>query len=467
MNSSSDDIITAIATPIGEGGISVIRISGKGTCEKIDSLFQGKKPLVAAASHTAHFGMITRHDGEIIDQVVATVFHAPHSYTGEETVELGCHGGAYVTRQILNAVIDLGCRHAQPGEFTKRAFLNGRIDLIQAEAIADLIHAGSEMARKSSLEQLRGKLSKELRTLREELIRITGLLELELDFSEENIELTAKSELEKFINEETQRVEKLIQSYQQGKIYRDGVRTVIVGRPNAGKSSLLNTLLKHDRAIVSIIPGTTRDTIEENILLDGISFSLTDTAGLRKTGDDIEKEGITRAEREIQKADIIIFVVDSTFTITEIKEAIDEFIAGRKNKDTKGVIVALNKIDLLREEKVKILYKTLSSYYQFPIIPVSAKIGLGIDGLEMQMKSNIPPASIEGSITLTNARHRDVLVRSLESLKLALQSTKLNLSDEFIVVDLRSALNSIGEIIGETTTDDILNKIFSSFCIGK
>ncbi|MGD0337324.1 MAG: tRNA uridine-5-carboxymethylaminomethyl(34) synthesis GTPase MnmE [Bacteroidota bacterium] len=461
MSSLSDDIVAAIATPIGEGGISVIRVSGKGACGVVDRIFKGRHTLGSAATHTAHFGTISGNDGKVIDQVIATVFHSPHSYTGEETVELGCHGGVYVTRQILNAVIDNGCRHAQPGEFTKRAFLNGRIDLVQAEAIADLIHAGSEAARKNSIEQLEGRLSRELRELREELIRITGLLELELDFVEEDIELTSKSEIGKFIGQEIQRIEKLVDSYKNGRIYRDGVKSVIVGRPNSGKSSLLNALLRHDRAIVSIVPGTTRDTIEENIMIDGILFRITDTAGLRQAIDYVEQEGIARAEKEIQKADIIILVADLTLTITEINESINDFI------EKTAVIVALNKKDLLEEKEIEMILKKLKNQYQLPIIPVSAKMGLGIDELEKQMVSNIHLVSSEGSITLTNARHRDALVRGRESLKLALQSTESNLSDELIVIDLRAALNSIGEIIGETTTDDILNRIFSSFCIGK
>ena len=460
-------MIAAIATPIGEGGISVVRVSGTGACRAVDRIFRGKHTLVSSASHTAHLGMLTRLNGEAIDQVVVTVFHAPHSYTGEETVEISCHGGIYVTRQILNSVIDLECRHARPGEFTQRAFLNGRIDLIQAEAIAALIHAGSEVARKNSLEQLEGKLSEELKNVRDELMRITGLLELELDFIEEDIEITSKTEVGELIRKEMGRIERLIESYQHGRIYRDGVKSVIVGRPNAGKSSLLNALLKHDRAIVSTIPGTTRDTIEESITLNGILFRITDTAGLRETVDDIEQKGIARAEKEIGKADCIIYVVDAQKAITEIKDAVEEFINNGKITEKKTVIIAINKIDLVTNEKIELVCNTLITSYPFPCTPLSAKNEIGIDTLEAIMGSKIHAPSIEGSLTLTNARHRDVLLRTLNSLKIALRSTESNLSGELIVVDLRAALNSLGEIIGETTTDDILNKIFSSFCIGK
>jgi tRNA modification GTPase len=460
-------MIAAIATPVGEGGISVVRVSGKGACRAVDRIFQGKHPLSSVETHTAHFGILTRHNGEVIDQVVATVFNAPHSYTGEETVELSCHGGVYVTRQILNAVIDVGCRHARPGEFTQRAFLNGKIDLIQAEAIADIIHAGSEAARKSSLEQLQGKLSDELRSVREELIRVTGLLELELDFVEEDIELTSKPEVGHSIRKEIERVEKLVESYQQGRIYREGVKSVIVGRPNSGKSSLLNALLRHDRAIVSTVPGTTRDTIEENITLNGILFRMTDTAGLRETIDDVEQKGIARTEKEIRKADCILLVVDSQKAITEIRNTIDEFISNRKNKGKTSIIIAVNKIDLCEKKAIEEICQSIQHHYPFPCVPLSAKTGTGIEELEHVMGSILDLPSIEGSLTLTNARHRDALLRGLESLKLALTSTESNLSDELIIVDLRAALNSIGEIIGETTTDDILNKIFSSFCIGK
>jgi tRNA modification GTPase len=460
-------MIAAIATPVGEGGISVVRISGKGACQAVDPIFRGKYPLTSVQTHTVHFGILIRPTGEAIDHVVATVFHAPHSYTGEETVELSCHGGVFVTRQILSAVIDLGCRHARPGEFTQRAFLNGRIDLIQAEAIADLIHSGSEAARKSSLEQLQGRLSDELRNVREELIRITGLLELELDFTEDGIELTTKADIGHSIRHEIQRIEKLVDSYQQGRIYRDGVRSVIVGQPNSGKSSLLNALLKHDRAIVSTVPGTTRDTIEENITLNGILFRITDTAGLRETIDDVEKKGIDRTQKEIGKADCIILVVDAQKTITEIRSTIDDFLSNRKTKEKTALIIAVNKIDVCKKEAITEICSFIQRQYKYPSVPISANNGAGIEELENTMGSILHLPSIEGSLTLTNARHRDALQRGLESLKLAQKSTESNLSDELIVVDLRAALNSIGEVIGETTTDDILNRIFSSFCIGK
>lgn len=463
---SNDDAIAAIATPIGVGGISVIRVSGKNSLEIADRGFRGKVTLALAPSHTVYFGKFVDASGEIIDEVVATVFRSPNSYTTDDTVEISCHGGIFVTRKILELLLEFGSRMAQPGEFTKRAFLNGRIDLAQAEAIADLIHSGSEISRKTSLQQLEGRLSGKINELREILIKMCGLLELELDFSEDGLEFIDKSNIINSLGEIKNQLQALVDSYKIGKIFREGVKVVITGKPNVGKSSLLNLLLNENRAIVTEIPGTTRDVIEENIVLDGLLFKLVDTAGIRDSVDIVEKEGIRRSESQVEDADVVILILDPTQGFDKDDEAI--FVTLQKDKESdRPLIVIENKIDL----GVKLpgaWLSHLSGRYRY--IRLSAITGDGVKDLRKELVESSLRGSYsisDKSVILSNSRHKHDVLMAMESLSLAESGLKENRSNDLIAIDLRGALSHLGEITGAITTEDVLNSIFSKFCIGK
>ncbi len=457
----SDDTVAAIATPIGVGGISVIRISGDSAFSTVDTIFKGSAPLKDAVSHTIHYGnIIDPVSRETVDTVLVSVFHTPNSYTGENVVEVSSHGGYFVAQKILSLLYGSGARPAEPGEFTFRAFMNGKLDLAQAEAVADIIHSKTEKAHKASVEQLSGKLSVVVQTLREEILNICSLLELELDFSQEGIELVEKNsvigKLQKIEND----IKGLSASYHEGKVIKEGIKVVLVGKPNAGKSSLLNILLQEERAIVSEIPGTTRDVIEERILLDGIEFVFSDTAGMRDSTDDIEIEGVRRASKVIDTADLIILLIDGSLNYhfesdTVYKRIHDQY------KNTKSMIWVLNKSDI-----GKMTYD--NTQIKNPIW-ISCKTLDGISELKRKLVEIVVPhhdPSIS-SVTITNVRHRDALEKALFSVNSAGKTIREGLGGDFAAVDLRAALNYLGEIIGLTTPDDILNNIFSNFCIGK
>ena len=448
-----EDTIAAIATPVGEGGIAVIRISGPDAVAVADKGFRGKLPLSAVASHTIHFGEFVDANGGVIDQVVAATFRAPHSYTGEETIELSCHGGSYVSRKILETILDFGARLAGPGEFTRRAFLNGRIDLAQAEAVSDLIRARSEQSHKASLEQLEGKLSTRINSLREKLLKTSGLLELELDFSEEGLEFIDKANIINEIDALSGFVQSLIDSYKFGKVYRDGVKVVIAGKPNVGKSSLLNRLLNENRAIVTDIPGTTRDVIEENIVIGGILFRLVDTAGIRESNDVVESEGIRRSAAEMESADVILLLNDPTQDAGEADIEIRNSIANLSVPVK--VISVQTKCDLPG-------VKTDTNMLQ-----ISSVTGVGLDLLKEQLMALGGGQAGGDGVMLTNVRHRDICLRALSSLATAKESLLHNASNELVSLDLQAALISLGEIVGVVTSEDVLNNIFGSFCIGK
>lgn len=459
MLQQSHETITAIATPIGIGGISVIRISGDKAFAIADAVFQGAKPVNECHSHTVHYGAIVDSvSRETIDTVLLSLFRNPHSYTGEDVVEISSHGGYYVAQRILTALYHLGARPAQPGEFTLRSFLNGKIDLTQAEAVADIIHSKSEKSHKSSMELLSGKLSSLIHRLREDLLNICSLLELELDFSQEGIELTDKKNVIGRLEKIELTIHQLLSSYNEGRIVREGIRVALIGKPNAGKSSLLNVLLQEERAIVSHIAGTTRDTIEESIMLEGIEFVFQDTAGLRSSTDSLEIEGIKRTSKIIEASDIILLLVDCSVNpgpedITFIKSITEQ-------NTGKSIIPVLNKIDLKGFDYASILLDA---------VRISCVSHDGIDLLKKKLISvSIPQHdSSASSITITNVRHRDALENALTSINSAKTTIINGLGGDFASVDLRGALNYLGEIIGLTTPDDILNNIFSSFCIGK
>jgi len=463
-----NDTITAIATAVGEAGIAVLRISGPEAISLAAKGFKGKIGLATAATQTAHFGKFHDAVGNVLDEVVMVIFREPTSYTGENVVEISCHGGTQVPGTILHTLLEYGARLAEPGEFTKRAFLNGRIDLSQAEAVADLIHAGSERSHQSSLKQLQGELGRQVKNLREELIRAVGLLELELDFTEEGFELTDKSKVAGQIREAIGSIRGLLETYHTGRIYRDGVKVVLAGMPNVGKSSLLNALLKEERAIVTDLPGTTRDTIEESLLINGLRFRIVDTAGLREAVDRAEQEGVKRSEDQINSSDLLVMVMDSSKPLGDEELNLARRLA-EDLRDRATAIIAFNKMDLVPETNGALEQKVYE-IQPAAVVKVSALTGKGLERLrEALVRSALAGQHTitEASVTVTSARHYGILLESEKSLALALNSLEAGASGEFVTPDIRAALDKLGEITGAVTTDEILNEIFSKFCIGK
>jgi tRNA modification GTPase len=455
-----EDTIAAISTPLGEGGIGVIRMSGRSAIAIADALFvspsKGKK-LKDLPSHTVHYGHIYDPETqEPVDEVLVTLMRAPKSYTREDVVEISSHGGFLSLKRILDLVLKSGARLAEPGEFTKRAFLNGRIDLSQAEAVIDIIQSRTELSHKVAVRQLQGRLSRKVREIRDALKHLTALVEASIDFSEEDIEVISFEALEAGIKEALESVNFLVNTAEEGQILREGLSLVIVGKPNVGKSSLLNVLLEEERAIVTPIPGTTRDIIEESLNLKGVPVRLLDTAGIRDTEDPVEIQGVLRSRSLLEKADLILWVLDSSNPLTQEDRDILELVEEKK------VLGVLNKIDLppqIGEEADQILAG-------IPWVKISAKEKIGIETLKDQIFEMVMKTPVE-SVWVTNVRHKNALVRAQQSLLKALESVAQRMSGEFIAVDLRAALDSLGEIVGETTTEDILTEIFSTFCIGK
>lgn len=447
-----EDIIAAVATPGGVGAISVIRVSGPGSLQAVDAVFSGKVKIIEAASHTIHYGKILDDTSEPIDDVLVSVFHGPSSYTGEDSVEISTHGNPLISKNILACLINKGVRLAEPGEFTKRAFLNGRIDLTQAEAVADIIASRTETSLSGARNQLNGLLSQKVETLRSMLIQISSLLELELDFSQDDLEFVKPQELIKKIGLVIEEINQLIDSYSFGKIMRDGIHVAIVGETNVGKSSLLNYFLKENRAIVSDMPGTTRDVIREDLSYEGILFHLFDTAGIRETEHEVEKEGVSRSHETVRNADLVLFIND-------IQKGVSKELSSRLLELTQKdrIITVMNKIDL-----------------GLPVsdpcdIKLSAITGEGINDLlcELKRRTDEGKTYTEKTTVVTNLRHYTILEKARESLSRAILSLQDGLSSEFTASDVREAVDDLGEIIGIVTTDDILNNIFSKFCIGK
>ncbi len=447
-----EDTITAVATPSGVGAISVIRISGSQSFEVSDSIFIGKGRIADANTHTIHYGKIVDPLGNLIDDVLVSVFRNPNSYTGEDSVEISTHGNPLITNKIIELLIGQNVRLAEPGEFTKRAFINSRIDLAQAEAVADIISSRTEASLKGARNQLDGILSNKVQSLRESLLNVTSFVELELDFAEEDVEFVHLDELSKKIENIISEIDLLLKSYSFGKVIKDGVNVALVGKPNVGKSSLMNYILKESRAIVSKIPGTTRDVIREDATIDGILFRLYDTAGIRVSEDEIEKEGVLRSREVVKNSDLVLFIND--VEQDENSEILEEIYSlNEKGK----VVQVLNKIDLGNEKNLN------------ADIYISAINGEGIDDLFLKLKEKVFENSnySEKSAIVSNLRHYNCLKNAKMSLENARESVKNKLSGEFISVDLRNSANSLGEIIGEVTSDDILNNIFTKFCIGK
>ena len=454
------DTIAAIATAMTSSGIGIIRISGGQAFEVIGKIFKKKNggKIDLSRSHTVQYGYICDQE-EVIDEVLVLIMKGPHSYTAEDTVEIDCHGGVLMMKKILETVIQYGARPAEPGEFTKRAFLNGRIDLSQAEAVIDVINAQNEYALKSSVSQLKGRMSEKIKTLREKIIYEIAYIESALD-DPEHISLDGYGEeLAKKLAPMVKELERLIASADNGKVMSEGVKTVILGKPNAGKSSLMNVLVGEERAIVTDIAGTTRDTLEEHIRLRGISLNVVDTAGIRDTEDVVEKIGVTKARTAAEDADLIIYVVDASVPLDENDRDIIEMIRNRK------AVVLLNKTDLEQVVSVKELEKQTGHR----VIPVSAKEETGIEELEKEIQSMFYQGDIDfnDEVYVTNIRHKTALTESLSSLKLVQKSIEDGMPEDFYSIDLMNAYEQLGTIIGEAVEDDLVNEIFSKFCMGK
>lgn len=458
-----EDTIAAIATStMSSGGISVIRISGDNALEIADSVFHSKKnkKLSEAASHTVHYGnIINPENGEHIDEVLAIVMKAPNTYTREDVVEIDCHGGILVTRKVLETVIQAGARPAEPGEFTKRAFLNGRIDLSQAEAVIDLINSKNEYALKSSVSQLDGKLSEKIREIREILLNHLAYIEAALD-DPEHIELeNYVNKIEKDVDNCVNNVDKMLKTYENGRIMRDGIRTVILGKTNAGKSSLLNALAKEDRAIVTDIEGTTRDVLEEQIKIGEVQINLVDTAGIRHTDDYVESIGVEKAKKLAKDADLIIFVVDCSRPLDKNDEEIISLIKDKK------VIVLLNKSDM----EAVVTKNDLKELLDCSVLSISAKHETGLDELEQTINDMFFEGGISFNeeVYITNARHKNLLKETLESLVCVKNLIASGISEDLMTIDLMAAYKSLGLIIGEEVEDDLADQIFTKFCMGK
>ncbi|CCH54166.1 tRNA modification GTPase TrmE [Fibrisoma limi BUZ 3] len=459
MTSLQLEPIAALATAPGIGAIAVIRVSGEGAIEVTNRLFKGKD-LTQQPSHTAHFGLLRNPDGSIIDEVLATVFRAPKSFTKEDVVEISCHGSEFIIRQILNRLMQEGVRLARPGEFTQRAFLNGQFDLVQAEAVADLIAADSEASHRAALTQLRGGFSKQLKALRQQLIDFVALVELELDFGEEDVEFAKRDQLRGLMQDIRRVLRPLIDSFTTGNAIKNGVPTVIVGKPNAGKSTLLNALLNEEKAIVSDIPGTTRDVIEDELFIDGIRFRLIDTAGLRQTTDTIEAIGVERTQQKMRDASLVVYLFDGVnVTPDELQDAILEVRASGK-----PYLLVGNKADATPDAK----RQTLNEVVGEPVVWISAK-DAQIDELKAALSARVrTDATVQtGSAVVTNARHLEHLVGTDDALAHAISGLDAGISADWLAMDLRLALKHLGELTGEITTDDLLDSIFSRFCIGK
>lgn len=455
------DTIAAIATNIGESGVSIIRVSGNKALSIVSSIFKGKntRKLDDIKTYTLRYGfIIDKESGEELDEVIVSYMKGPKSFTAEDTVEINCHGGVIVTRRILEEVIKAGARLAEPGEFTKRAFLNGRIDLSQAEAVIDIITAKTELSAKSALEQSGGKLSREIMKLRDKLLEVIAHIEATVDYPEDDLEEVTADKSKKNINGIINEIDELLASADEGKILREGLSTVIVGKPNVGKSSILNALLMETRAIVTDVPGTTRDIIEEYINIDGIPIKIVDTAGIRDTEDIVEKIGVERSKEKIVSADLIVLVLDISRKLSDEDKEIIEYIKDKK------YIVLLNKIDL--EFKIdKDDLKELNSNY---IIKVSAKTGEGLDRFKEAVKELFFKGEVKSKeIMITNTRHKEALIRAKENLNAANSVLDNTFAIDLASIDLRNAWKQLGDITGDTVEEDIIDKIFSKFCLGK
>ena len=469
---NSEECICALATPAG-GAIGIIRLSGSEAIRLTDKVFVSVsgKQLSAAKPNTLHYGEIKDKDGHTIDDVLVSVFRAPHSYTGEDSTEISCHGSRYILQQVLQRLIEVGCRQAEPGEYTRRAYMNGKMDLSQAEAVADLIASTNKATHQMALSQLKGHFSSELTVLREKLLKITSLLELELDFSDhEELEFADRSELRALAAEIEKKITTLAHSFETGNALKQGVPVAIVGKTNVGKSTLLNRLLHEEKAIVSNIHGTTRDVIEDTTLIDGITFRFIDTAGIRKTDDVVENIGIERTYQKMEEAKIVIWLLDAQPTEAEIEDM-------KEKNQGKKLLMVFNKIDEISFDKALLPSdensQTSSSISlsdeNVSILNISARTGENVSGLEQALvKAADIPEITENDVIVTSARHYEALLRADESLSRVLESMDMGMSGDIIAEDLKMVLEELGEITGgQISSQETLNNIFKHFCIGK
>lgn len=448
------DTICAPSTASGVGAIHVIRVSGAEALTITSKIFS--KDLSDVDSHTAHFGTIRDQNGTIVDEVLITVLKEGKSYTGEHTTEIACHGSNYIKQQIMHLLLDAGARMAEPGEFTMRAYFNGRMDLSQAEAVADLIAADSKKSHEIAMNQMRGGYSDKIQDLRQRLMDFASLIELELDFSEEDVEFASRTELFDLVQELKERLRVLTDSFAYGNAIKHGISTVIAGRPNAGKSTLLNALLNEERAIVSDIPGTTRDTIEERLTIDGVLFNFIDTAGIREATDEIEKIGVERTYSEVQKSNILLYVFDAKeLSIDEVKEDLATL-----EREGLFVLVLANKSEDSSED--------FSSYSDsHPVIPISAKHNQGLEELKTELSKLVDNLSVESDTIVVNARHHQAFSNALQDIYKVEEALELEISGDLLAMDIRSAIRHLASITGEISTDDLLGNIFANFCVGK
>ncbi|MCZ8145951.1 tRNA uridine-5-carboxymethylaminomethyl(34) synthesis GTPase MnmE [Flavobacterium sp.] len=462
------DTIVALATPSGAGAVAIIRLSGPEAIAQAEAVFvsiKGKK-LSTQKSHTLHLGTLLDH-GKVIDQVLVALFRNPHSYTGEDVVEINCHGSTFIQQQIIQLFLRNGCRMAQPGEFTLRAFLHGKIDLSQAEAVADLIASDNEAAHQIAMQQMRGGFSSEIQQLRQELLNFASLIELELDFAEEDVEFADRTQFNQLVSRIILVLKRLIDSFAVGNVLKNGIPVAIVGEPNVGKSTLLNALLNEERAIVSDIAGTTRDTIEDELVIDGVGFRFIDTAGIRQTHDQVEQMGIQKTFEKITQAQVVLYLLDSVAfqqEPTSYRQALEKI---KNQYPQKQLVVVFNKIDLLTPETTAALLRELESL-GVTVIGLSAKQQEGVAQLKHILFSLVHTGALRNNETIvTNTRHYDALLKALEALQKVQGSMDTGVPSDLVAIDIREALYYLGEITGEVTNDELLGNIFANFCIGK
>ena len=455
----NNETIIALATPNGKGAISVIRISGSNAIASTEKLFKSKnnKVLSQQSSHTVHLGYLLKNENEL-DEVLITLFKGPHSYTGEDTIEISCHGSSYIQKEIIDLFVENGVRVANPGEFTLRAFINGKMDLNQAEAVADLIASENKGSHNLAMQQMKSGFSNDLKKLRGELLHFSSMIELELDFSQEDVEFAEREEFRKLTNTIKSELKTLIDSFQSGNVLKNGISVAIAGKPNAGKSSLLNTLLNEEKAIVSDIPGTTRDSIEDSLVINGINFRFTDTAGLRDTNDVIESKGIEKTKEKINNAKILLYLFDINDTdINEIKSSLTTF----KRKDL-SILLVRNKIDLKIQNK-----KLFNDLNQFESIEISATDKKSVNKLKKRLIREVDVLNPYTDTIISNSRHYEALIKALKAIEEVNKGLKNNLSGDLLSVDIKRSVEFLAEITGDITNDDVLGNIFANFCIGK
>lgn len=465
---NSQETIVALASPSGAGAIAVIRLSGKDAITIAESVFQsisGKK-ISNQKTHTIHLGHIV-DEGKTFDQVLLSIFKNPNSYTGENVVEISCHGSTYIQQQIIQLLLRKGCRMAQAGEFTLRAFLNGKLDLSQAEAVADLISSDNEASHQIAMQQMRGGFSSEIAKLREELLNFASLIELELDFAEEDVEFADRTQFKELLTRIEFVLKRLIDSFAVGNVIKNGIPVAIVGEPNVGKSTLLNALLNEERAIVSDIAGTTRDTIEDELVIDGIGFRFIDTAGIRETKDVVESIGIKKTFEKIEQAQVVLYLFESLKFKVQSSEYIIEIEKIKNQFPLKPLVVVINKIDLLSEDEIQNIKEQLENL-NVKLETISAKNNLGIEDLKSQLLSFVNTGALRNNETIvTNTRHYDSLLKALEEIQKVRFGLDSGLSSDLMAIDIKQALYYFGEITGEVTNDELLGNIFANFCIGK